>query len=271
MPKARAAAIKALELDETLAEAHVSLANVRLYYDWDWQGVEKELKRAIELNPNSTDAYDAQRNNLVPLGRYDEAIAALKHALVLDPLALYIYGDAVFIYNLGRQYDQAIETYHKALELEPKFGRPTRARAYAGKGQPAQAIAEAQRVRQVTDSPLVLASLAGVYAVSGERGEAEKLLKELVEISKRRYVCPYEMAQAYVGLGKKEEAFQWLDKAYRDRSSCMPYLKMDPRFDPLRSDPRFQTCCAASASRPKTQPGPKPRGFASFEQRTRRG
>ncbi len=141
---------------------------------------------------------------------------------------------------MGRQYDQAIETYRKALELEPNYKRPVLARAYAGKGQSAQAIAEAQRVRQITDSPLTLASLAGVYAVSGDRGEAETLLKELVEISKRRYVCAYEMAQAYVGLGQKEEAFQWLEKAYRDRSSCMPYLKMEPRFDPLRSDPRFQ-------------------------------
>ncbi len=240
MPKARAAALKALELDETLAEAHVSLANVRLYYDWDWRGVEKELQRAIELNPNSADAYDAQGNYFVPLGRYEEAVAALKHALILDPLALYNYGDAVFIYNLGRQYDQAIETYHKALEVDPKFPRPTLAWAYVGKGQSAQAIAEAQRVRQITDSPLILASLAGVYAVSGDRGESEKLLKELTEISKRRYVCAYEMAQAYASLGQKEEAFQWLEKAYRDRSTCMIYLKMDSRFDPLRADPRFQ-------------------------------
>jgi len=242
MPKAKAAAMKALELNEALAEAHVSLANVLLYYDWNWQGVEKEVQRALELNPNSADAYDVLGNNLVPLGRYEEAVAAIKRALELDPLALYLYGDAGFIYHLGRQYDQSIEICNKALEFEPKFGRGRvcLAKAYAGKGQAHQAIAEAQKARQLTKSPLHLAVLSGVYAVSGDRGEAEKLLKELIEISRQRYVCPYELATAYVGLGKRDEAFQMLEKAYQARSTCMIYLKTDPRFDPLRSDPRFQ-------------------------------
>ncbi len=240
--KARAAALKALELDETLAESHVSLANVYLWYDWDWQRVEKESRRAIELNPNSAAAYDVQGNNLLALGRYPEAVGALKRALVLDPLSLSIYYDAGWLYFQGRQYDQAIEQYRKALELEPNYAlaRAGLALAYAGKGQSSQAIAEARKGRQIADSPLIWAMLSGVYAVSGERGEAEKQLKELVEISKQRYVCPYEIATAYVGLGNKEEAFLWLEKAYRARSACMPFLKTEPRFDSVRSDPRFQ-------------------------------
>jgi len=242
MPKARVAALKALTLDETLAEAHVSLANVRLYYDWDWQGVEKEEQRALELNPNSATAYDALGNNLLALGRYSDAVAAIEHARVLDPLDLTIMWDAGWIYYMGRQYDKAIEQFLKAIELEPNFaaGRAALALAYAGKGQLTQALAEAQKGRQLTDSPLVLGSLSGVYAVSGNKGEAEKQVKELIELSQKRYVCAYELATAHVALGKYEEAFQWLEKAYRDRASCMPYLRMDPRFDPLHADPRFQ-------------------------------
>ncbi len=169
-------------------------------------------------------------------------MAALKRALVLDPLSLSIYNDAGWIYFTLRQYDQAIEQWRKALELEPKFplAQAGLAVAYAGKGQFSQAIAEARKGRQIADSPLIWAELAGVFAVSGERAEAEKQVKELVEISKHKYVCPYEIATAYVGLGDKEEAFQWLEKAYRARSACMPFLKTEPRFDPLRADPRFQ-------------------------------
>ncbi len=245
MPKARAAAIKALELDETLAEAHVSLANVHLWYDWDWQRVEKELRRAIELNPNSAAAYDVQGNNLLALGHYPEAVAALKRALVLDPLSLSIYVDAGWIYFQGREYDQAIELFRKGLELEPNYplAQAELALAYAGKGQSSQAMAAARKGRQIAqiaDSPMVWAMLSQVYAVSGERAEAEKLLKELVELSKHRYVCPYEVATAYIALGNKEEAFQWLEKAYRARSACMPFLKTEPRFDPIRADARFQ-------------------------------
>jgi len=143
-----------------------------------------------------------------------------------------------------REYDQAIAQFQKALELEPNFplAQAGLALAYAGKGQLPQALVEARKGRQIAqaaDAPLVLATVSGVNAVAGERGEAEKQLKELVEISNHRYVCPYEVATGYVALGNYEEALRWLEKAYQARSGWMPFLRTDPRFDPVRSDPRF--------------------------------
>lgn len=239
MPQARAAALKALDLDESLAEAHVSLANVYFVYDWAWKRAEKESRRAIELNPNLATAYDIQGNNFISLGRYPEAVAAFKRALVLDPLSIGVYSDAGWMYFLGREYDQSIEQFNKALGLEDyPLARAQLALAYAGKGQYAQAIAEARKAEKA-DSPLVVAIVAGVYATSGERANAEKVLNRLLEVAKTRYVCPYEVATAYLALGDKEQAFQWLERAYQARSACMPFLKMDPRFDPIRSDQRF--------------------------------
>ncbi len=241
MPKAREAAKKALELDEALSEAHTSLGLVLFFYDWDWPGAEREIRRAIELNPNSADAHAMYSSYLGAMARHEEALAEERRAQELDPLSLMAAGGVSWQSFIARRYDLAIEECRKAIAVEPRFGfaHTLMGLALAQKGRFAEAIAAAQKGNQLDDSPLVLAMLGGIYGLAGKRDEAEKVLRQLEAQSKRRYVCPYEVATIYVSLGDKDTAFKWLQKAYRDRSDCIPWLKVDPRLDPLRSDARF--------------------------------
>ena len=242
-PRAKSAALKALEIDDTLAEAHTSLAYAIYRYDWDWPGAEREFKRAIELKPNYATAHQWYSFYLSTMGRVEEAIVEIKRAQELEPLSLFINSDVGVAFYRAGQYDQAIEQLRKTIEMDPNFAyaRYNLGVAYEQKGMYEEAVAELNKAVELSgDAHLMLASLGHAYAVSGKRGEAEKLLDEWKERSKREHVSAYYIALIYTGLGEKDQALQWLDKAYQDRDFNVPRLKDELRLDSLRSDPRFQ-------------------------------
>jgi tetratricopeptide (TPR) repeat protein len=238
MPQAKQAAQKALNVDENLAEAHTSLGAVGFLYDWDWAGAQKELKRAIELNPGFADAHVWYGVFLAQMGRSDEAVSQIKLAEAVDPLSLGVHVNAGWVYFLARQNQQAIEEWRKALDLEPKFAVAHTSiwAAYLQNTNFTKALAESGS----EDSPLRLAALVGTLAVSGNKAQAEETLSKLQSISNQHYVCPYEMATGHAVLGNNNEAIRWLQKGYQERSQCMADMKTDPRLDTLRADPRFQ-------------------------------
>ncbi len=242
MPKAKAAATKALELDEALAEAHISLAVVNLTYDWDLPAAKKELDRAIELNPNAAEAYALLGLYLTAIKRHEEAVPVIKRALEINPLSHSVHFKAGWAFFLSQQYEQAIAQCQDAIGIDSNFfwAHAIQGLAYAQNGQFPQAIAASETATQIDDSPLILALLAHTYALAGKEDLARKVLADLMEKAKSRYVCAYEVALAYVGLGDKQEALQWLEKAYRERADCMLWLRVDTRLDPIRDDPRFQ-------------------------------
>ncbi len=241
--KGRAAATKALEFDDTLAEPHAALGYASLYYDLDFLTAEKEYKRALVLNPNYATAHQYYSWYLGARMRLDESMAEIKRAQDLDPLSLFISANVGSIFCWRRQYDQAIKELKNTLAMDPNF---TLAHlflgwAYEQRGMFDQAIAELEKVTGLFAGRWSgSAALGHAYAVAGRRAEALKVLKRLEEESKRREVSKAEIALIYAGLGEKERAFAWLEKAYQDRDSWLVYMKADPRFDPLRSDPRFQ-------------------------------
>jgi TolB-like protein/tetratricopeptide (TPR) repeat protein len=247
-PKAKAAAKKALELDDTLAEAHTSLAYVLQTYDLDFDGSTREFQRAIELNPNYATAhhwYDIEL--LVPLGRFDEAIREAKRGLELDPLSLPINGALGRTYYFTRRYDEAIEQLRKTAEMDPGFyyAHWNLGSALAAKGAIDAAIEEYQKARTLNDDPFVLGLLARAYGFSGNKAEAMKILDELAALSKQRYVSAYSFALVYLGLGDKEETLRWLEKSYQDRAgNDLAYIRVEPLLDPLRGDPRFEALVA---------------------------
>ncbi len=247
-PKAKAAAKKALELDDALAEAHTSLAQVYCYYDFDFSQATKEFQRAIELNPNYATAHQWYGNSdLVALARFDEAIAEVKRAIELDPLSLVINTDLGTTYYRARRYDEAIDQLRKTLEMDPGFyyARWNLGSALAAKGALDAAIGEYQQARALSDNPLMLALLAHAYGFSGNKAEAMKIVDELKELSKQRYVSAYSFALVYLGLGDKEEALRWLQESYQDRAGdALRYIRVEPLLDPLRGDPRFEELVA---------------------------
>jgi TolB-like protein/tetratricopeptide (TPR) repeat protein/DNA-binding winged helix-turn-helix (wHTH) protein len=254
--KARAAAEKALQLDDSLAEAHTSLGMIKLSYDWDWAGAEHEFKRAIELNPGYPLAYVMYGQYLTMVGRQTDAMPYFEKAHKLDPLFGQSYRGEGYSCFMAHKYDEAIVQYRKALELEPDaityFGLVL---ARAERGDYATAITEAEKATKLDKSPLLLTSLASAYARAGRRADANHVLRRLQELWERQgtapawhtarspYVCPYEVAAVYAQLGDRDRAISWLDKAYRNRS-CLYWLRQDPRFDSIRPDPRFQELLA---------------------------
>jgi serine/threonine-protein kinase len=241
-PKAKAAALKALERDDTLAEAHAALALVSLRYDWDWPATEREIKRALDLNPNYSTTYQWYSDYLVTMGRSDEAIAAIKRAQELDPLSLIINSIVGMRFYHAHQYDQAIEQSQQALELDPNFAQTHYflGMNYEQKTRYEEAIAALKKAITLSPGNLSYVSALGhAYAVSDHRREAMKILVELQELSQQRYVSPHEMAILYAGLGEDDKAFDWLYKAYADRSWRLTFLNVEPRFDRLRHDSRF--------------------------------
>ena len=241
--KATAAALRALEIDDTLAEAHTALAAIHHRSTWDWAKAEQEFKRAIELDPSYATAYQFYALLLATMGRQEEAIATVKRAQELDPLSLIINAALGRQLYLARRYDQASEQFRKALELDPRFSMAhyRLGQVYLEQGLYEEAIAEFSEARTISrDSPHELSGLAHAYAVSGRRGRAEEILAELSELSKRRYVPPFFMAIVYSGLKDKDQAFRWLEKAYEEREGNLVYLNVEPRFDAIRSDPRFR-------------------------------
>jgi TolB-like protein/Flp pilus assembly protein TadD len=245
MPKAKAAAMRVLELDETLAEAHASLARVLAAYDWDWTSAEKEYKRAIELNPRYAIAHQWYGGCLAVMGRSNEAIAERKRAQELDPLSLIINFELGSAFYYARDYDQAIEQFQKTLELDQNFppAHVSLPAAYEQKGMYGEAIAEFKSAiprKGGSEWTLSKAGLGHVYAVSGKKSEARTVLEELKQLSGQEYVPAPGIALIYAGLGEKDQAFAWLDKGYEERSFQMQWIKIEPRWDSLRSDPRFQ-------------------------------
>jgi serine/threonine protein kinase/tetratricopeptide (TPR) repeat protein len=254
--KARVAAAKALQLDDSLAEAHTSLGMIKLSYDWDWAGAEHEFKRAMELNPGYPLAYIMYAQYLTMIGRQEEALPYFEKAHRLDPLFNESYRAEGYACFMGHKYDQAVLHYRKALELEPDaityFGLVL---ARAEKGDYGTAISEADKATKLNNSPLLLTSLASAYARAGRRADAKRVLRRLEEMWERQgaapawhvarspYVCPYEVAGVYAQLGDKRRAFEWLDRAYRNRS-CLYWIRQDPRFESIHSDPRFQELLA---------------------------
>ncbi len=244
-PKAKEAVLKALQLDDTLAEAHTSLAFTKFAYDWDWPGAEKEFQRAIELNPNYVYAHALHGVYLHTTGRVEESIGELKRAVELDPLSLIANRELGFAFYAARQNDQAIEQYRKTLELDPNFTLTHQylGLAYLQKSMYKEGLAEFEKALAIfPGETTTLSGLGYAYAVAGRKAEAQKVLDQLNELSKRKYVSAVSKVVVYVGLGENDKAFEWLEKAYEDRSLGGPLssIKVDPFFDPLRSDPRFQ-------------------------------
>lgn len=242
-PKAKAAATKALELDSTLAEPHTSLAYAKLYYDWDFSDAEREFKRALEINPYYATAHHWYSVYLTAMGRPDEALTEIRRAQELDPLSLITNTDIGFELYYNRQYDQAIKQLQMVLEMKPDFplAHLWLGRSYQQKARYEEAIAEYQKVEAVFRNwAVAIAAIGYVDGVSGKKDEARKVLDELRHLSKQQYVTSYGMALVYAGLGEQDEAFQWLERAYEERSHWLVWLKLDPRWDGMRSDPRFQ-------------------------------
>ena len=211
-------------------------------YDWDWVGAEREFQRAIELDPNYATAHHWYAICLSTAGRSEQAIASLKRAQQLDPLSLIINADLGLQLHFARRYDEAIEQVRKALEMDSNFaaGHRPLGMAYEQKGMYTEAIAEFQKALEVSrGNPFALGALGHAHAISGNREKARQVLSDVLELSKRRYVPPFSTAVIYTGLGDKEHALEWLEKAFDDRSLEMIFLKVDPRFDRLHADPRF--------------------------------
>jgi TolB-like protein/Flp pilus assembly protein TadD len=244
MPKAKTAALRALQLDDTLAEAHTSLARVLATYEWDWAGAEKEYRRAIELDPRYAIAHQWYSGCLEALGRNTEMIAERKIAQELDPVSLTTNFAVGLTFYYGRNYDQAIEQFQKTLELDASFP-PVRIflpAAYEQQGKFDQAIAEFQKgldVKEGGERYLLMAGLGHAYALSGKKTEALAVLNELKQNSQQRYVPGDSIAIVYVGLGEKDQALAWLEEAYKQHSFQIQFIKLEPRWDSLRSDPRF--------------------------------
>ncbi len=243
LPKARTAVLKALEIDETLAEAHTSLAMI-MKTDWDWENAEKEFKRAIELNPNYTTAHQWYNILLKNMGRLDEATIEIKQALELDPLSLIINVNLGVLSYLKREYDKAIQQHLKTLELDQNFaqGRLRLGECYRQRGMLKEAITEFQKARTLFgNSPYGLGELGNVYALAGKTDEAIDVLTNLEELLKQGYSVNYDIAYIHFGLGDRDKAFEYLERAYEEKENGMESLKVDPSLDNLRSDPRYKS------------------------------
>ncbi len=244
MPKAKVAILRALELDDLLGEGHASLAHLKLLYDWDWVGAEQEFRKAIDLNPGYAPAHLWYTVFLSWTGRLAEAMAEIMKAQELDPLSLIINTDIGLIHYLAGRYDQAIEQYQRTLEIDPNFfvTRLALSGAYEQKGRFPEAINELQQALTLSnESTLVLATLGRVYAMSGKREEAQNILTSLIGVSQHKYVSPYIMARLYLALGEIDSGFEWLYKAYMEKSLFLVHtpFNVDPCFKGLNSDSRF--------------------------------
>jgi eukaryotic-like serine/threonine-protein kinase len=241
--RGKAAAVKALELEKDLAEAHCSLAYALHHYDWDWANAEKGFLRSLELNPGYATGHHWHALLHVSLGRTREAVAELEKAQELDPLAPILKSALGFLFYITRQYDRATVELHKTIEAHPKLwiGNNWLGLIAAQQKRYPEALAACARAVELSDSlPLTVASLGYIQALSGDRESALGTLERLQELAKRRYVMPYGIATIYAGLDDKEQALVWLEKAFQERGNLLCYLSVDPVFDSLRTHPRFQ-------------------------------
>lgn len=240
--RARAAALKALELDDGLGEAHASLGKIAMDYDWDWDGAEREFRRAVELNPSYAPGRQWYAGYLKAMQRFDEARQEDDRAQELDPLSLIINSSKGMTFFYERRYDEAIAQFRKPLDINPDFflAHAYLGYAYGQQGRYDGAIAQYRKAIEMGGGFQYLGGVLGyTYAVAGRRDEALKVLSRLTELSKQRYVAPSDIAKIYIGLGDNDRAFEWLEKAYKGRSYGLQYIKVDPHYDAVRSDPRY--------------------------------
>jgi len=240
--KAKASALRALELDTTLVEAHASLAFVKLFYDWEWLGAEQELERAIKLNPSYPSAHHWYSHYFMATGRFEASLAESKLALECDPIDLALNTHLGYHYYYARQYIQATDQLQKTLEMEPSFAR---AHYYLGLvyvqlGRSDKSFIEFQKTTNFSRGQISYkASLGHAYAIFGKRDEALAILDELRKLSEPSYVAAFDIALLYLGLGDKDQAFEWLQRSYLEHEVGILVLKVEPRLDGIRSDPRF--------------------------------
>lgn len=240
-PRQSEAARKAVELDGALEEAHCALGWTKVFYDRDWAGARQAFQRAVELSPNSATAHQAYAMYFVAVGQFDAALAEISKAQQLDPVSLNVKADAGWFLLYARRTDESIVQLQQALEMEPNFSiaHGFLAQAYQQKGMFDQAVVESQKALELQGNASRMAWLGHAYALAGRKREAREVLAKLEAMSRHRYIPPYHTALIYAGLGQNDEAFDWLEKAYRERFWMMAFLQVDPRLDALRSDPRF--------------------------------
>ena len=242
MPKAKAAAARALEIDNRLGEAHVSLGYVSYMYDWDWPAAGKHFEQALTLNPAYSRAHTFYPFYLSSLGRSEEALAVAKRSLDLDPASPAVNHSLAVQFYFARQFDQAIEQAHKTLELDPNFviSYELLGEVYVSRGMYREGLSELEKYSALSRGrAMSLALLGYAHARLGERSQALRMLEQLEATSKERYTPAFSFAVVYAGLGEKDQAFAWLEKAHGERTSRLGYLKVEPLWDPLRPDPRF--------------------------------
>ncbi|MEZ5428611.1 MAG: winged helix-turn-helix domain-containing protein [Pyrinomonadaceae bacterium] len=241
--KAKESALKALELDNSLSEAHTSLAYAKFLYDWDWEGAEISFRHALDLNPNYPTAHQWYGEYLMAMGKTDAALSEIEKARELDPRSQALSAVTGWMYYIGRDFDRAIIEEQKSLETDPDFYP---AHFWIGqsaemKGDLGRAVKEYQiSLKLSPDSPEVLASLGHSYALSGQKEKSREILEQLRKMSEKNYVSPYFTALIYSGLGDKERALVWLEKGSGDHSRALPFLKVDPMMDRLKAEPGFQ-------------------------------
>jgi eukaryotic-like serine/threonine-protein kinase len=241
MPKAKAAAMKAIEIDDALAEAWASLGAVRWWFEWDWQGAEDAYRRAIELNPNYPTAHDGYAMLLSARGRFDAAVEQVTRACDLDPLSLISAVHAGWPFYFARDFESAIRRFRKALELDDRFipAYGWLGMAHGQQRRYQEALDAFGRALEVDRIPILVAMLAHTHAIAGNREQALALLDSLREQAKTRYISPYDIAVIHAGLGDTQAALAHLQLAYDDRSAWMVFLDVDPRLDSLRTEPAF--------------------------------
>jgi len=241
MPKARAFARKAIELDPDSDDGRAVLGRVHVFYDWDWTAAEEQFRQALESNPSSANAYKGRACLRMAQGRIEEALTDIDLALRIDPRSLWLHFMAVAFRANARRYDDAVEQARRSLDWEPRFGL---LRSFVGviqamKGNKTDAAREMESGVQQQRLPTSIGFLALGNAVAGRNIEAEHALSDLLSIARHQYVCPFEVASAYASLRKKDEAFAWLAKAIADRADCIIWLRAEPWLDPIREDPRY--------------------------------
>jgi|SRR4051812_38765247 len=239
---ARTYAVKALQLDETLSEAHLSLGIVQLFYDWDVPGAAKELLRAKELAPHNVQVYHFNGHRLELESRFDEAIAEFKRGVEVDPTSLIVQTELANAYYLAHRFDEAIAQCRKALELDPTFDFAILwvAQAHEQKGMYQEALQELNKLKRSGETSVwVLAEVGSCEAGLGHRAEAEKIIEQMKQRIGREYVDPTLIAYVYIVLGEKDQAFAWLERGFQERAGNIPWMKIEPKFDPLRQDPRL--------------------------------
>lgn len=245
-PKAEAAARRALEIDDTLAEAHNSLGVVKLFYEWDWAGAERSFQQAIELNSGYADAYQRYGMLLVACGRFDEATVELNHAQTLDPLSLITKIISAYPFYYGRRYEAAVERFREVIEMDGNYSMAhfRLGLTYAQQRKFDEALAELHRSAQLSGDRDVIAALGYVNGLQGDTEKARAAFAELCDREAAGFVSAYDKALVSLGIGELDQALYWLEQAYHERSYWLIYIQVDPALDPLRTNPRFRELLA---------------------------